>query len=61
MIHHVLRLSLLTPLQESFVQLPLLLDVLILLVIINERTLIIAELPCDLDIEKPLEMFKRFP
>ena len=62
MIHHVLRACLLIPLQESFVQLPLLLDVLILLVIINECALIIAQLPAgNLDIVKPLEMFERFP
>ena len=61
LIHHVLRACLLIPLQEPFAQLPLLLDVLILLVIINERPLVIAELPGDLDIEEPLEMFERFP
>ena len=61
MIHHVLRPCLLIPLQEPFAQLPLLLDVLILLVIINECPLIIAKLAGYLDIEKPLEMFERFP
>lgn len=42
LIHDVLRPYLLIPLQKPFTQLPLLLNVLILLIIINECTLIIS-------------------